>query len=391
MKYCIILGRGIEGCGVTKFTIEMCKWLESNNHEYVVFAAKDKKWSRNDSHDINKHNIKHFKFEDDHNLAQMKHWANDCDYVIINSLPAKNFKPAVIENFDKLLTAITKPIIVLQHDHAINSIRRNACIESSAMAAKLILTHSVNNPYSKLVKELGYTGVLDNFQPGFDFAENKKKYWKSLDTKRYHEHRWIGRSTSWKGLIPFLEFHIAHLKPANKLSMCQGIDSNIYWGALRQSNKYPMNDCLNTKVKIEQKAGEDVYIYGGYVNDEMLKAAADSGFCYQLSLLKPEFIQSSIEYTHCELASIGTIPVFRKAFGERCTHTKYGIPLTQIENSGTIWFDDERLYDTFDTIQSLSNDPVKYDEWRNMAYECYYQHQDSQYAFSNIFKKIENI
>ena len=30
MKIAIIMGRGIEGCGVTKFTVEQTKWLAKN-------------------------------------------------------------------------------------------------------------------------------------------------------------------------------------------------------------------------------------------------------------------------------------------------------------------------------------------------------------------------
>ena len=35
MKVAIIMGRGIEGCGVTKFTVEQTKWLKKNGYDYV--------------------------------------------------------------------------------------------------------------------------------------------------------------------------------------------------------------------------------------------------------------------------------------------------------------------------------------------------------------------
>ena len=56
----VILGRGIEGCGVTKFTIEQCKYYDCNDYDYIVFAAKDKSWTRKNAHHTN--NIIRLKF-----------------------------------------------------------------------------------------------------------------------------------------------------------------------------------------------------------------------------------------------------------------------------------------------------------------------------------------
>ena len=51
-KISIVLGRGLEGCGVTKYTVELEKWLVSNNHTVTVYADKSKKWTRKDSHNL---------------------------------------------------------------------------------------------------------------------------------------------------------------------------------------------------------------------------------------------------------------------------------------------------------------------------------------------------
>ena len=52
MKIAIVLGRGLEGCGVTKNAVEWEVWLKSEGHIPTIYASKDKKWSRNNSHDI---------------------------------------------------------------------------------------------------------------------------------------------------------------------------------------------------------------------------------------------------------------------------------------------------------------------------------------------------
>ena len=63
MKVAIVLGRGLEGCGVTKYTVELERWLLNNSHTPMVYASKDKRWSRNDSHEIQ--NLVHVRFDRD--------------------------------------------------------------------------------------------------------------------------------------------------------------------------------------------------------------------------------------------------------------------------------------------------------------------------------------
>ncbi len=43
MKIIHILGRGIEGCGVTRFTLEMKDWAISQGWDYKIYATKDKR------------------------------------------------------------------------------------------------------------------------------------------------------------------------------------------------------------------------------------------------------------------------------------------------------------------------------------------------------------
>ena len=52
MKIAIILGRGIEGCGITRLAIEYKNWLEKNNFKADIFALIEKKFSRHKSHDF---------------------------------------------------------------------------------------------------------------------------------------------------------------------------------------------------------------------------------------------------------------------------------------------------------------------------------------------------
>ena len=61
MKIVHILGRGIEGCGVTRFTLELKDWALSQGWNYTVYAPTDKKWTRASSHYLDE-NIKQWKW-----------------------------------------------------------------------------------------------------------------------------------------------------------------------------------------------------------------------------------------------------------------------------------------------------------------------------------------
>ena len=45
-----------------------------------------------------------------------------------------------------------------------------------------------------------------------------------------------------------------------------------------------------------------------------------------------------------ELAAVGVVPVFRKLYGERCTHRKFGDKLIDCKNTGTVLTELRREY-----------------------------------------------
>ena len=85
MKFAILMGRGIEGCGVTKFTLEQAKWFDKIGHEYKIFASSDKSWTRKASHDVTK--IETFKLKKDAEVDRVIKEIEGYDIIIINSLP----------------------------------------------------------------------------------------------------------------------------------------------------------------------------------------------------------------------------------------------------------------------------------------------------------------
>jgi len=403
-KISIIMGRGIEGCGVTKFTIEQSKWLEENDYDYKIFASKDKTWTRTKSHDTS--NVHLLKFSSKDEVNEMVAQCNDSDLVIINSLPAKSFKEDAIYNFAKAIGKINTPIALIQHDHSMLSIRRNAALDEAIDSASIIFTHSTENDFASYARNRVGGGItlfgeeegtpIVGFQPGIFFDEIREKYLKPIEEIDFNHHKWIGRTTPWKGYKELFELHQNYLQPARQLTTYEGIEKSPAFILFREqcNEKYTPNyhfekeDYLIENYDLSNAYGESAHIFGPYKQDEMLERMSRVGFGYQLSLLKPHFIQRSIEYTHCEVASIGTIPVFRKKYGELCKHRHYEKPLIECENNGTIWFDEDNLNETFDMILKLQLRRDLFEEYRNNAFEFYKLHQDANYTFSEMMERI---
>ena len=104
----IVLGRGIEGCGVTKYTVELESWLLKKGHDVTVYSTKDKKWSRNDVHELK--NLVHVRFDRDE-FDQVYEGCKKSDLMIIISLPSVGHSEKCRDNFLKLLN-LSKTLII---------------------------------------------------------------------------------------------------------------------------------------------------------------------------------------------------------------------------------------------------------------------------------------
>jgi len=398
MKIAIIMGRGIEGCGVTKFTVEQTKWLTKNGHDHVVFSSKDKSWTRKNAHDVS--NVVQLKLAKVEEANKMIDGCNKADVVIINSLPSLSHPEEAIKQFNRALEEITKPVVLIQHDHSALSIKRNACIEEAVKRANVIFGHSRKNDFAKYVSEVteggGLAGFFDennsktilNFQPGLDFDAVRNKFWLDINQTKPYMHKWIGRTTSWKGYVQMFKFHNEYLRKAGYITTFEGIEKSPAYLAFRELSEFHgmIDKEINT---VDLQKDQPAYVFGPFINDQMLYRMSACGFGYQLSVLDERFIERSIEYTHCEVVCAGVVPVFRKAYGERCTHRKFDDKLINCKDNGTVWLDDNDMQPAFDLVNKLAKDAVMRNEYREMAFEFYKQHQDSQYTFAEMMKQIE--
>ena len=397
MKIQFILGRGLEGCGVTKFTIEFRNWLKKHNHEYRIAFSLDKKWSRMNAHSVDDFTGLFFsdKVQVEHLVNRCNEWA-DC--VCVMSLPSLGVEDSVVNNFTWMLRRIKRPMTYFNTDHNIASIKRNEVVVETLDRVNFIFNQSDTNYFAEMIRSNDRwkcrrtsTGLVHkemiNFLTGVDFDAIRNVYWKEVDSQYDNHCKWIGRDTSWKGHDLMMTFHDQYLRAAGFISTLEGFTKAMGFQGIAERHEY--HDLINKKVNIEdQRVDHPSYLYGRYIHAEMLERMSRTAFGFQLTALKPKLVGRFIEHTHCEVVASGAVPVFHASHGRSCTHRYLGKKLIDFPDSGTIWLDDSNMQESAKLLILLSKDRDLRDEYRENAYRFYKDHHDAEYTFKEIIDNI---
>jgi hypothetical protein len=396
MKVALVVGRGFEGHGVTKFTVEQIKWLEKNNYEFEVYASKDKTWGHRNAHAGIERTV-FIKFAKEEETNKLIEACNKADIVFLNSIPSKSHSDDTKNQFKRFLSELKKPVALVLHEHTRFSIKSLATVEESIDRADIIFTHSPNNDYVTVIQNGIKSGAIKNwnqnkivnFQPGADYDAIRAQYWRPIEETNPLINKWIGRTSSYKGYLQMFKFHNEFLRPNGYITTFEGIDRGPAFLNFREQSEF---HCM-TNVDIdgvELQTNQPAYAFGPFKNDAMMRRMARSGFGYQLSKLDERHVVRSLEYAHNDVACAGVIPVFRKFYGERCTHRKFGDKLINCKDNGTIWLDDKDMQPAFELLDKLAKDSVLRDEWREKAFEFYKLHQDSRYTFEEMMQHVKD-
>jgi hypothetical protein len=189
------------------------------------------------------------------------------------------------------------------------------------------------------------------------------------------------------------QWHNGYLMPNGHLTTFEGIEKSPAFIAFKELSDFHNEIKSDAEgFNLSNRYGDKASVFGPYVNNKLLHRMSRSGFGYQLSILKPKFIEKSIEYTHCEVASVGTVPVFRKEYGDVCVHRVTGDPLSKSKDNFTIWLSKEKsdMENAINTVKRLATDPVLRDEWREGAYAFYKAHQNSEHVFEDLMEKVKD-
>lgn len=393
-KIAIVLGRGVEGCGVSMSAVQFNKAVGSD-----TFATLDKKWPRGKGLDLQY--VGWYAGKDAEN-QKMIETLNTYDLVIFYSVPSKKHPEECQKGFLELVQKIKPRKALINVDHKIQSITRNAFLAETCEAMDIIMTHSLTNPFSKWVSEHKVTTPLVKMGVGFDYDGIRNAYWKPIEEQRSNVVRWIGRNTGWKGPHLMIDFHQQELKKSGFITILEGLEASISYKDILYADKdYKVRKDVINFFRPEKEYNEisfnnefhgkevensGAYLYPPYINKEALERLSVSAFGSDLYHLDPTMYGNNIENCHAECIATGTIPLFHRHFGQHVIHKKYGIPVIECKDNGTLLLDYNNFNEINDLMVKLKNDNVMRDEWRNMAFEFWKSHSDGK---DEVFKIIE--
>ena len=408
MKYTILMGRGIEGTGNTKYAIELQEYINVSGNQCRTFANKDKKWGREKSH---QNNIELISFTKETDTI-----IKDCETsnkVIILSVPAKNFDKESIEAFMSIVKRayeLNIPTIYIQVDHRIHSINRNfyaipEYYEFFKYISKVI-THSLNGDF--VVKFCRKHGIALNDLitasdklngiNGLDF-EKYRHYWKDFNDKEYRTIKFLGRVAAWKGPWLVRELHEKYFKDNGYICTLEGIEMSIQslqflydsWDPVKIVRKdttlwtAPDYGVKLDNDELEFEHNHTVYMLPPYTNDKAMERMSKQQFGIELLLLDDRFLSDIMEYAMMEIVAVGTVPVFRKHWAEMFKIN--GKPLIEYgEDTGTIFLDEDNPEEAVKLMNYLSDNEEAYDRYRMNAYEFYKKYLSNSVIFKQLLE-----
>jgi len=406
MKIGVILGRGVEGVGLTKNVVE----LQRLYPHVEVYATIDKLWQRMNSMDLK---VNYFrgtdwdtiskpakKFPDLMTCTQVIDKLNQLDMCLVYSVPSLSHPEDCVDNFVKMMDEIKVRKSLIQVDHKIHSINRNAKLKEICERMDVLMCHYVENPFGKWVEKNNIKVPLTNMGVGFNF---NKDYWKPIEDQDPRICRWVGRTAMWKGPDIMIDIHNDYLKQMNFITVLEGLEASINYPAVLYKdpkNKTNRRDVVNyfrqekpydnnprDPVYGAEVRNTGAYLYGAYNHHDMMERMSLGGFGSDLMYFKENIYGDNVEYCHTDSFAAGVIPLFHKHFCDNVVHRKQGKPISQCENTGTLAIDYSNADITTSVMEKLCNDNVMRDEWRNMMFEFWKEHCDGKVVYDDIINK----
>ena len=410
MKIGVILGRGVEGVGLTKNVVEFQKLFPG----VEVYATIDKLWQRMNSMDFK---VNYFrgtdwneiskptkKFPDLLTCSQVVERINQLDMCIVWSVPSKSHPEDCINNFIKMMDEIKVRKSLVQVDHKIHSINRNAGLADICSKMNVLMCHYIENPFGLWVKKNNIKTPLTNMGVGFNFT---KDYWKPIEEQNAYRIRWVGRTAMWKGPDLMIDFHNDYFRDLGFITVLEGLEASINYPAVLYKKPKELAERRNVVNYFRPEKGIDnnpskdpdygselidqpPYLYGAYTHSEMMERMSLGGFGSDLMYFKENIYGDNVEYCHTDSFAAGVIPIFHKHFCDNVIHRKQGKPISQCTNTGTIGIDASNAESMAHDMVMLADDSVKRDEWRNMMFEFWKEHCDATVVYNDIINKTLN-
>jgi len=390
MKIALVLAKGVEGCGLTRHTIEFYNWLIKEGHDATIYAAIEKRWPRHKMTDIV---ATEFKRKDIPNIAKQLELN---DVVYYTSYPHKSVGDEFNEDFiEHCIYGLKNPIKVGNClDHNTANLAKNYKYWDVMKSMDAMFNYSARSNFAnKLRDHAPDTPLIEmNLNP-YDYDA-----WSNVVVPVEEQERrttYFGRFAGFKD--PFRMFDIMELmKNHNFVTECRGVERSM--GALpmflQEDRKTLRPDIFEVNEKKNPitypQETNKLYIHGPYNLAEGMGELGKSMFGAEFFNLPERLYGSMIEYAMCEVIAAGTIPLFDKHWGEHVIHRTEGVPFIELEDFA-IFVDRDNVEASIPLMLELANDHERRDAFRKNSLRLAKLHNEPDVVNTDLFAAIENV
>ena len=403
MKVAQVLGRGVEGAGITRYVIELAAYLKKSGIDFKVYVVDDKKWGRGkfqnmpDYEYITKDNID--TFADD--------VLNKFDYVFIHSVPSTKHSQWAQDGFLKIMKDLKTKKIIFQNDHKIASIHRNANFFEICQLCDGIVSFSATSPFFNKLVQLFGEDIRDRYIPlinGFNF-DNLVQYRKK---EHYKKITYLGRFATFKqperlfAFLPYAKENNLHLE-------MKGVERSL--GALHIfyddiGKKIRKHDIIEVNKKSiengilpadhKDRSLEHIYIWGPYEYEDGMETLSSSLVGADFYHLNADAYGNSIEYAMCEIIGVGCVPMFDYHWAENTwvfekgkqTDKKY----IDLDTYGLFLKKDlSNVKELVEKINDIYSNKALHKKYLDCSLEVTRNHCDINYIYADLIENIAKV
>lgn len=391
----ILLLRGVEGCGVSTYARHFKAYFDENNRGKCDIFALNLSVGRPDtSADLP---ITKFSFDEADELVRRVN--EDYDLSLVFSVPAKNAKEEIVNNYvERILEKIKSPKWLINHDHHYLSIGRNADFENAINACDGVLCHSLVETKCGFIRWMKKRNINTRVEKLYTFfhvplVSDFVTFDKTNRLKRLIN---ASRAVAWKrsSLILNLQKELAKKRFITEMigfersiagySQLKNYEGKLDWYVTDDFDKPVKAPSAFSNAHINERffdfvddEGQDpdkMYVFGSYDHKRGLKRICQSAFATHPRSFEHNGLDygNNHEYQGLEAALL-SVPIFHRHFLETVTLPDTDVPLSAIEAFISIDDDNNHLKQGGPNVLNASDFVEKLDEIWNERYTQYRQ------------------
>lgn len=391
----ILLLRGVEGCGVSTYARHFKAYFDENNRGKCDIFALNLSVGRPDtSTDLP---ITKFSFDEADELVRRVN--EDYDLSLVFSVPAKNAKEEIVNNYvERILEKIKSPKWLINHDHHYLSIGRNADFENAINACDGVLCHSLVETKCGFIRWMKKRNINTRVEKLYTFfhvplVSDFVTFDKTNRLKRLIN---ASRAVAWKrsSLILNLQKELAKKRFITEMigfersiagySQLKNYEGKLDWYVTDDFDKPVKAPSAFSNAHINERffdfvddEGQDpdkMYVFGSYDHKRGLKRICQSAFATHPRSFEHNGLDygDNHEYQGLEAALL-SVPIFHRHFLETVTIPDTDVPLSAIEAFISIDDDNNHLKQGGPNVLNASDFVEKLDEIWNGRYTQYRQ------------------